>query len=69
MKLGELALVFGLLVCCALLPLLLAGGIGAVTGVLMGSPALVGSGLVLFLLGVVLWLRRSKAQETTRPRQ
>ena len=69
MKLGELALMLGLLVCCALLPLLLAGGIGAVTGVLIGSPALVGFGVVLVLLGAVLWLRRSRAKDAPRPRQ
>ena len=64
MKLNEIGLALGLLVCCALLPLLLAGGIGAVTGVLIGKPALVASGLVLFLVGVALWHRRSR---TARP--
>lgn len=67
MKLGELALMAGLIACCALLPLLLAGWISAMTGVLLGSPALVGSGLVLVLFGLALWRRRSKARETTRP--
>jgi len=60
MKLTEIGLALGLLVCCALLPLLLAGGIGAVTGVLIGKPALVASGLVLLLLGVALWHKRSR---------
>ncbi len=69
MKLSELALAFGLLVCCALLPVLLVGGFGAVVGVLTGSRALVGSGLVLVLLGGALWLRRSKAQAAARRRE
>ncbi|MGQ0569387.1 MAG: DUF7470 family protein [Armatimonadota bacterium] len=69
MKLGELGVVLGLLVCCALLPVLLAGGIGAVTGVLIGSPALVGSGLVLVLVGLVLWIRGLKSKRATPPRQ
>jgi hypothetical protein len=63
MKLGELALMFGLVVCCAVLPVLLTGGIGAVTGILLGSPALLGFGLVLMLFGLGLWSRRPKARE------
>lgn len=61
MKFGELALVVGLLVCCAVLPLLLAGGVSTVTGVLAGNPLLVGFGLVLVVVAVALWLRRRRS--------
>jgi ABC-type uncharacterized transport system permease subunit len=66
MKRGEIALALGLLACCALLPLLLAGGVSAVTGVLAGNQALVGLGLVLLFLGVAVWLTRSKAGKAMR---
>ncbi len=69
MKLSELALAFGLLACCALLPVLLAGGFGAVAGLLTGSLVVAGSGLVLVLLGAVLWLRRSKTRAAARQRK
>lgn len=55
-----IALVVGLLVCCAVLPLLLAGGLGAVTGLLVGNSLLAGVGLALVVLAVAVWLRRRR---------
>ncbi len=60
MKRSEIALVVGLLACCAVLPLLLAGGLGAVTGVLAGNSLLAGVGLTLVVLAVAVWLRRRR---------
>jgi len=61
MRFGGLALVVGLLVCCAVLPLLLAGGVSTVTGVLVGNALLVGFGLVLVVGAVALWLIRKSS--------
>jgi hypothetical protein len=60
MKCSETALVVGLLACCAVLPLLLAGGLGAVTGLLAGNSLLAGVGLALVVLALVVWLRRRR---------
>ncbi len=60
MKRSEIALVVGLLVCCAVLPLLLAGGLSAVTGLLAGNSLLAGVGLALVVLAVAVWVRRRR---------
>jgi hypothetical protein len=60
MKLSGIALVVGLLACCAVLPLLLAGGLSAVTGLLAGNSLLAGVGLALVVLAMAAWLRRRR---------
>ncbi len=49
-----------LLACCALLPLLLAGGTGVVTGALLGNPLIVALGLLLLAVAALaVWFRGS----------
>lgn len=44
-------------VCCALIPLVALGSIGAAAGLLASTPALVAAGLGLLLVAMALWRR------------